>query len=314
MTSEHPIELINLHKEYGDFVAVDDLSLNIKKNSFTGLLGPNGAGKSTSLKILTNLIAPTSGEALLNGISVTKNPWEALLTVGTVIETPEFYLYLTPRETFRYVGQLLGMRSESIKYETDVLLEKVKMSEWADKKLGTFSKGMRQRIALAQALLNSPNIIILDEPTSGLDPRGMAEMREILKNLRSGSKDLTVLMSSHMLHEVSDLCDYIAMVNHGKLLVYDDIDTIIGDTGTRRLILKTIEKPTDTILSTLSNLDNVLSAELSGTEIELILKGGKSEQMELFNTLGTMGLTVYSLADDANALEDKYLSLIKESR
>ena len=229
MTSEYPIELINLRKEYGAFVAVDDLSLKIKKNSFTGLLGPNGAGKSTSLKILTNLITPTSGTVELNGINVNKNPWEALLTVGTVVETPEFYLYLTPKETFRYLGQLLGMSSESIKYETDTILEKVKMTQWADKKLGTFSKGMRQRIALGQALLNNPDIIILDEPTSGLDPRGMAEMREILKTLRSGSKELTVLMSSHMLHEVSDLCDHVAMVDHGKLLVHDEIDKILGD-------------------------------------------------------------------------------------
>lgn len=314
MTSEYPIELINLRKEYGTFVAVDDLSLKIKKNSFTGLLGPNGAGKSTSLKILTNLTTPTSGSVELNGIDVNKNPWEALLTVGTVVETPEFYLYLTPRETFRYLGQLLGMSSESIKSETDTILEKVKMTQWADKKLGTFSKGMRQRIALGQALLNNPDIIILDEPTSGLDPRGMAEMREILKTLRSGSKELTVLMSSHMLHEVSDLCDHVAMVDHGKLLVHDEIDKILGDSESRTVIVKTVEKADDSMIEKISGLPNVVSARLYDNGIEIRFKGGKSEQMNLFNGLANINISVYSMSEDSNALENKYLSLIKDSR
>ncbi len=314
MTSEYPIELINLRKEYGAFVAVDDLSLKIKKNSFTGLLGPNGAGKSTSLKILTNLITPTSGTVELNGINVNKNPWEALLTVGTVVETPEFYLYLTPKETFRYLGQLLGMSSESIKYETDTILEKVKMTQWADKKLGTFSKGMRQRIALGQALLNNPDIIILDEPTSGLDPRGMAEMREILKTLRSGSKELTVLMSSHMLHEVSDLCDHVAMVDHGKLLVHDEIDKILGDSESRTVIVKTVEKADNSIIEKISELSNVVNARLYDNGIEIRFKGCKAEQMDLFNALADLHITVYSMSEDSNALENKYLSLIKDSR
>ena len=314
MTSEYPIELINLRKEYGAFVAVDDLSLKIKKNSFTGLLGPNGAGKSTSLKILTNLITPTSGTVELNGINVNKNPWEALLTVGTVVETPEFYLYLTPKETFRYLGQLLGMSSESIKYETDTILEKVKMTQWADKKLGTFSKGMRQRIALGQALLNNPDIIILDEPTSGLDPRGMAEMREILKTLRSGSKELTVLMSSHMLHEVSDLCDHVAMVDHGKLLVHDEIEKILGDSESRTVIVKTVEKADNSIIEKISELSNVVNARLYDNGIEIRFKGGKAEQMDLFNALADLHITVYSMSEDSNALENKYLSLIKDSR
>lgn len=314
MTSEYPIELINLRKEYGTFVAVDDLSLKIKKNSFTGLLGPNGAGKSTSLKILTNLTTPTSGSVELNGINVNKNPWEALLTVGTVVETPEFYLYLTPRETFRYLGQLLGMSSESIKSETDTILEKVKMTQWADKKLGTFSKGMRQRIALGQALLNNPDVIILDEPTSGLDPRGMAEMREILKTLRSGSKELTVLMSSHMLHEVSDLCDHVAMVDHGKLLVHDEIDKILGDSESRTVIVKTVEKADESMVEKISGLPNVVSASLYDNGIEIRFKGGKSEQMNLFNNLANINISVYSMSEDSNALENKYLSLIKDSR
>ena len=196
MTSRDPIELHGLRREFGSFVAVDGLDLSIKRNSFTGFLGPNGAGKSTTLKILTNLIKATSGSAYLNGVDVVKDPSGALVDVGAVVETPEFYPYLTPRETMRYIGGIIGMSKENISAQTDEILEKVKMTQWADKKLGTFSKGMRQRIALGQALLDDPKVIILDEPTSGLDPRGMAEMREILKNLRNDTNDLTILMSS----------------------------------------------------------------------------------------------------------------------
>ena len=152
--AEDPIEIVNLRREFGSFVAVDDLNLKIKRNSFTGLLGPNGAGKSTTLKILTNLIHATSGSAYLNGIDVVKDPSGALADVGTVVETPEFYPYLTPRQTLKYIGEIIGMSSESIRTQTEEILTKVKMTEWGDKKLGTFSKGMRQRIALGHTTCN----------------------------------------------------------------------------------------------------------------------------------------------------------------
>lgn len=230
--TEAPISIQDLRKSYRNgFTAVDGLSLDVRKGSFTGLLGPNGAGKSTTLKIASGLVPPTSGRVLLNGFDVASEHRKALKDVGTVIETPEYYAYLTPRETFSYIGGVIGMRRESVAAQTDALLEEVKMSEWEDKRIGTFSKGMRQRISIALALLNDPNVIILDEPTSGLDPRGMAEMREILKNIRNGKPGLTVLMSSHMMHEVTDLCDRIAMVNRGRLLVHDDKEKVIGGSG-----------------------------------------------------------------------------------
>ncbi len=313
--SDNPIEIVNLRKEYGSFIAVDNLNLSIKKNSFTGFLGPNGAGKSTTLKILTNLIHATSGSAYLNGIDVVKQPYEALKSVGTVVETPEFYPYLTPRETMKYIGEIIGMKSESIKTETDVILEKVKMTEWADKKLGTFSKGMRQRIALGQALLNDPEIIILDEPTSGLDPRGMAEMRTILKNLRNDTNNLTILMSSHVLHEVSDLCDRVALINHGQLKVHDDIDIIKQIADYRGLRVKFREEPTEELLSRVAELSNVMSAERNGGNEALVkIKGGGAEQELLMKEMVESGIKVFALSEIENSLETIYLDLIKESR
>ena len=313
MSDEWPIEIENLRKEYGEFVALNNLNLKIKKNSFTGLLGPNGAGKSTTLKILTHLINATSGSAYLDGVDVTVDPKKALSRVGTVIETPEFYGYLTPRETMRYVGELIGMRKERIKDQTEQILAKVKMTEWGDKKLGTFSKGMRQRIAIGQSLMNDPRIIILDEPTSGLDPRGMAEMREILKNLRNESKDLTIVMSSHILPEVQDLCDRIAMINHGNLLMDGDISKFTSISGARTMIVQTKDIPTDDLISRIGSLEYVHDAERFGNDIQVVINEDMDTRQRLFDDLSRMNAGVYSMYE-SSALEETYLKLIKESR
>jgi len=313
MSDEWPIEIVDLRKEYGDFVALNGLNLKIKKNSFTGLLGPNGAGKSTTLKILTHLINATSGSAYLDGVDVTVDPKRALSRVGTVIETPEFYGYLTPRETMRYVGELIGMKRESIAAQTDAILEKVKMTQWADKKLGTFSKGMRQRIAIGQSLMNDPRIIILDEPTSGLDPRGMAEMREILKNLRNESKDLTIVMSSHILPEVQDLCDRIAMINHGNLLMDGEISKFTSISGARTMIVQTKDIPSEDLIARIGSLDFVHDAERFGNDIQVVIDEDMDTRQRLFDELSAMDAGVYSMYE-SSALEETYLKLIKESR
>ena len=306
----NPIELTCLRKEYGRFTAVDDLSLGIRRNSFTGLLGPNGAGKSTTLKMMTNLIRPTSGQVFINGHEVAKEPKKALEGVGTVIETPEFYGYLTPRETFRYIGGIIGMSTESVSAQTDEILEKVKMADWADKRMSTFSKGMRQRVALGQALLGDPEIVILDEPTSGLDPRGMAEMRAIMKDLRRHSGDLTVLMSSHILHEVQDLCDRVAMVNHGKLVFNDDLSNVNSFAGLQTMVLKTEGVSQDTVRDRLRSLPNVVTVDSDGEDTVVRFRGSRSD---LFSDVAGLEIGAYSLSE-GDSLEAKYLETIKESR
>jgi len=310
--SSAQIEIVNLRKEYRDFVAVNDLTLSVKKNSFTGLLGPNGAGKSTTLKILTHLINATSGNAYINGIDVTSNPKDALEGIGTVVETPEFYSYLTPTQTFQYIGSIFGMRKETISAETSEILADMSMSEWADKKIGTFSKGMKQRIALGLALLNEPTAIILDEPTSGLDPRGMAEMRKILKDIRA-KKDLTILTSSHMLHEVSDMCDRIAMINHGTLVKEGDLNELLGSNNARMITVKTVGGFDDAMISKLSALSNVSNVMTSGNVIKLSFKGDDEDQYQLLSEMSSLGMKVFSFNEE-DALETIYLNMIKESR
>ena len=308
-----PIEIIGLRKQFKDFVAVNDLTFRVRKNSFTGFLGPNGAGKSTTLKILTNLLKATSGNAYLNGIDVTVDAKNALKGVGTVVETPEFYPYLTPVQTFQYMGSLFGMTRESIADQTAGILEEMKMSEWADKKIGTFSKGMKQRISIGLSMLNDPSIIILDEPTSGLDPRGMAETRDILKNLRKKHNDLTILMSSHMLHEVSDMCDRIAMINHGTMLLEGNIEDVLGANSMRNISVKVVGGATKADADIISGMNNVTDVNFGGNTVKFTFKGGDEQQMQLLRDITAAGVKVYSINED-EALESIYLNMIKESR
>ena len=311
--SGDPIEIVSLRKQYKDFVAVNDLTFSVKKNSFTGFLGPNGAGKSTTLKILTHLISATSGNAYLNGIDVTIDAKNALKGVGTVVETPEFYGYLTPIQTFQYIGDIYGMSRESIAAQTEEILADVKMTEWADKKISTFSKGMKQRVSLGLSLLNDPSIIILDEPTSGLDPRGMAETRQILKDLRKKNNNLTILMSSHMLHEVSDLCDRITLINHGTLLMEGKMEDVLGSNNSRMISVKVVGGPTQDAVDAISKIPNVSNANISGNVIKFGFNGDDEAQAELLRDITGAGIKVFSLNED-EALESIYLNMIKETK
>jgi ABC-2 type transport system ATP-binding protein len=192
----------------------------VPENENIGLLGPNGAGKSTTLKILCGLIRPSSGSAHINGYNIVERPEQALSAIGAIIETPEFYTYLTPVETLRYLGRIRGMKDGFLRKQIKEVIDLVKLDKWADVKIEQFSRGMKQRLGLAQAMLHDPPILILDEPALGLDPRGVVEFREIIET--AGQKK-TVFFASHQLVEVAQICNRVALINEGKLLAFDTI-------------------------------------------------------------------------------------------
>jgi ABC-2 type transport system ATP-binding protein len=218
MTESIVIE--GLTKYYGKFLALDGLSLKVEENSNIGLLGPNGAGKSTTLKILCGLIRASSGSASVHGINVAEKPEQALSKIGAIIETPEFYSYLTPEEILGYLGKIRGMKGSYLKQRIKEVIEQVRLEQWTRQRIEKFSRGMKQRLGLAQALLHDPPVLILDEPGLGLDPRGVVEFRAIIEDV---GKNKTVFFASHQLTEVSQVCNEVAIIDHGKLLAYDNI-------------------------------------------------------------------------------------------
>ncbi len=215
-----PIVIENLSKYYGKFLALDNLSLRVAENENVGLLGPNGAGKSTTLKILCGLIRSSSGAAYIDGINIAEKPEQALSRIGAIIETPEFYPFLTPEETLSYLGRLRGMRGDGLSRRIKEVILLVRLEEWLTVKIEKFSRGMKQRLALAQALLHDPPVLILDEPALGLDPRGVVEFREIIGEV---GKQKAVFFASHQLVEVAQICQQVAIIDHGHLLAYASI-------------------------------------------------------------------------------------------
>ncbi len=302
-----------LTKNYSSFRALDNLDLMVGSGHIVGFLGPNGAGKTTTIKILTRLLRPTAGRAYLWGVDVEEDPRGSMERVGAVVETPELYPELTPREILAYVGSLRDMPRVDLRQRTREVLEQVKMVEWVDKRTGSFSKGMKQRVTIAQALLDSPDLLILDEPTGGLDPRGMAEVRDVIRGL--GKQGVTVFMSSHLLYEVQETCDRVALINKGKLMMYDDMDRIILLQKGGRVEVEALSPITAEVAQRTRGLPGVKGLQgPEGNRMVVDLEDGGEARAVLLETLVRWGLRIRSFKDLEMPLESLYLELIEESR
>ncbi len=303
------IEARQLTKRFGSFVALDHLDLAVEGAVCVGFLGPNGAGKTTTLKMFTDLIFPTEGEAFINGISVQRDRKRALASCGDLIETPEIYPSLSPNEALEMSGALRGMRPEEIRDRTRVVLDEVKMTEWADKKVGKFSKGMKQRINIAASLLSDPDVVILDEPSTGLDPRGMAEVRDIIRGLKKERR--LIFMSSHILSEVVDVCDRVALLNHGKLLFSDTLANVAlrFDGGVRSVEAEFARPVDDPVVSgQIASLPGVSGwSRVDASRITLSLKADGDSRAELLERLAALKLGLVSFRESRSALEEVYL-------
>lgn len=219
------IELVDLTKNYGTFTAVDKLNLSIRKGEIFGLLGPNGAGKSTTILMMLGLTEPTSGSVYVCGVNSTTNPIEVKKRVGYLPEDVGFYDDLTGRENLIFTARLNSIPEKEAQEKTNLLLDRVGLSEQKEKKAGKYSRGMRQRLGLADVLIKNPEVIILDEPTLGIDPTGVRDFLELIVKL-SKEEGLTVLISSHHLHQIQQICDRVGLFINGKLIAEGNIQTL----------------------------------------------------------------------------------------
>lgn len=210
------LQLKNLTKKFGDFVAVDDLSLEVKSGEFFGFLGPNGAGKTTTIKMIAGLIKPTSGKIFICGIDALAEPEKAKSFLAYVPDQPFIYDKLTGREFLYFIGGLFKMKKEKIREKVDFLVDHFEIGRWIDKRVEEYSQGMKQRVIIASALLHDPKVIVIDEPMVGLDPRSARIVKDTLK--QKSKEGVTIFMSTHSLDVAEELCDTIGIIKDGKLI------------------------------------------------------------------------------------------------
>ena len=229
------IEVRNLTKKYGDHEAVSDISFTVEEGHIYGFLGPNGAGKSTTMNIITGYMAATSGDVIINGHDILKEPRAAKSCIGYLPEVPPVYQDLTVREYLEFAAEIKGMKKQAKK---DAVAEAVKtamLEEVEQRLIKNLSKGYKQRVGLAQAIIGLPEVLILDEPTSGLDPKQIMEMRDLIKRL---GDDHTVILSSHILSEVSAICDHVIMISGGKIVANDSLEALTAEKSLEEVFLE----------------------------------------------------------------------------
>ncbi|CEN51100.1 ABC transporter ATP-binding protein [Capnocytophaga canis] len=290
------LEIRQLTKKFGSFVAVDNVSFQIEKGSIYGLLGPNGSGKSTTLGMILNVVNKTSGEYQWFNGNISNQ--QALKRIGAIIERPNFYPYMSAYENLRLVCKIKGATTDKIQEK----LQLVGLWEVKDRKFSAFSLGMKQRLAIASALLNDPEILILDEPTNGLDPQGIHQIRELIRYI--ASQGVTVLLASHLLDEVEKVCTHVVVLQQGKMRYNGRVDAMFNDYGFFELATQHNEKLQEA-LRDFAEFDKII---IEGNLIRAYLKTDIPSE-ELNKRLFEKGYVLSHLVKRKESLENQFLKL-----
>lgn len=304
------IEVKNLSKSYGRIKALDNVSFSLKEGNVLGFLGPNGAGKSTAMNIITGYLSCDDGTIIVDGINMAEQPSAAKKKIGYLPEQPPLYIDMTVRRYLEFVFRIKKVRLPMKKHIAEVC-ERVGITDVMDRIIGHLSKGYRQRVGMAQALMGYPPIMIFDEPTVGLDPQQLIEVRKLIREL--GSKH-TVILSSHVLSEVQAVCDKIVIINHGKI-VADGLTSTMTHTGSSTGKLNIIaEGRRQTIAALLEKVDGVVSVEDLGEyekgSYEFIVTSSRDVRRLIFRAMAKTDFAILSMKPVAQSLEDTYLSII----
>lgn len=307
------IEVTNLTKKYGNHVAVDNLSFRVEKGQIYGFLGPNGAGKSTTMNIITGYLAATEGVVTVNGIDIKKNPEEAKKHIGYLPELPPLYQDMTVYEYLKFVAELKKVPAKERIDQIDEVMDLTRILDMKERLIRNLSKGYKQRVGLAQAILGFPEVIILDEPTVGLDPKQIIEIRELIKDL---AKEHTVILSSHILSEISAVCDHVMIISKGKLVASDTAEGLQKRMGSRKGELHlTIKGDFEAVrsalegLEELENVENVGDAQEGQVHIRVLTEDNTDAREAIFYALAQARLPIYAMSAEEKSLEDIFLEL-----
>ena len=298
----------NLTKLYGSQKAVDDLSFTVGKNEIVGFLGPNGAGKSTTLKIATGYLAPTKGTVEISGISVLENPIEVKKTIGYLPEHNPLYLDMFVHEYLRFSGKFYGIGGNKLKQRTADVIEMCQLQVEQNKKIGQLSKGYRQRVGLAQALLHEPAVLILDEPTTGLDPNQIVEVRDLIKEV---SKDRTVIFSTHIMQEVQAVCDRAIIINQGRAVADKSIEELLKQNSSQVLEVEFEQEIAQGILDSVDNLTRI--KQVSEKVFILEFATEKDMRPSLMQHMANEGLPLIGIKKKELSMEEVFNSLTKSA-
>lgn len=309
------IEVKNLVKNYGKYEAVKGISFKVDTGEVVGFLGPNGAGKSTTMNIITGYISASSGEVSIDGFDILKNPKEAKKRIGYLPEIPPLYTDMTVTEYLEFVADLKGIKKNEIKPMLADIMDKIKITHVSGKVIKNLSKGYRQRVGLAQALVGYPEVLILDEPTVGLDPKQIIEIRDVIKDL---SKTHTIILSSHILSEVSAVCNRVIIINKGRVIAVDTPERLSDNLGQNSIKVK-VKGDRDAVLSAFKEDTAFTSAEEEYTNedgtVELVIKGAENTDPReaAFDNAVRNGFKLLMLKSDKMSLEEVFLQVTENA-
>ena len=311
------IEIEHLTKRYGDITAVSDLSIRIESGQIYGFLGPNGAGKSTTMNSMTGCLSATEGHVRIGGYDIFEQPNQAKRLIGYLPEQPPLYMNETPEEYLRFVGEAKGLHGLELKNQIEEVMEQTGIERMRGRRISALSKGYRQRVGIAQALLGNPQVIVLDEPTVGLDPLQIIEIRDLIREL---GRTHTVIFSSHILSEVQTICDQIIMIAHGKLVAFDTPEHLERTLMTPNEITITAEAPEDEVKAALSGVPGITDIDWREGEQGLVtacihtgLERIHEASRAIFFAFADRRIPLLEMSLKKASLEDVFLELTEAS-
>ena len=310
------IEVQHLTKRYGRVTAVDDVSFRVERGEILGFLGPNGAGKTTTMRILTGYMPASEGRAMVAGLDIFDKPIEAKRRIGYLPETPPLYPDMTVREYVDFVARIKGVPSTERRDRVDAVMKRTHVADMADRHCSKLSKGYKQRVGLAQALIHNPDVLILDEPTAGLDPKQIIETRDLIRSLAG---DHTIVLSTHILPEVSQTCQRVVIINNGRVVAVDTPDNLIARLkGAETMYVQVDAGDTDVVpaLGSIPGVLRVVAAEQRGVAggFEVESERGTDIRRELARTIVNRGWGLLELRPMRMSLEEVFLQVTTEER